>query len=272
MPAVVSLLTPLVTVEPGGEGVAELSIRNTGGIVDQFACNLVGEASAWARCDPPVVSLFPNSEERVRVVFAPPRTASVSAGAIAFGVRVTSKEDAEFSLVEEGAVQVGGFASVELRVVPRTSQGKRHADHRVELTNMGNAPVTARITAMDPDDVLAFKIAPPTIEVPAGGTAVARLSLVSREPAKGGLKRRPFNVTVDTNGQTSMADAAFEQKPKANLLIWLAVIAVGAVLVVLIRDQAEGAVLEAGASWGVAALSATTSRAARRGAPPTPLR
>jgi len=266
MPAVVSLLTPLVNVEPGGEGVAEVRIRNTGGIVDQFMCNLLGEASAWARCDPPVVSLFPNAEETVRVVFAPPRSAAISAGAIAFGVRVTSQEDATFSQVEEGAVQVGGFAAVELRVVPRTSQGKRHADHRVELTNNGNAPVTARITAMDPDAILAFKIAPPTIEVPPGGVAVAKLSLVSSEVAKGGLKRRPFNVTVETAGSTSTADAAFEQKPKANVLIWLAVLAVAAVLVVLLRDQAEGAVLESGM-----ALSAAMPPAAPPAAAPTPL-
>lgn len=267
MPAVVSLLTPLVTVEPGGESVAEVRIRNTGGIVDQFACNLLGEASAWARCDPPVLSLFPNAEDTVRVVFTPPRTASVTAGAVAFGVRVTSKEDTEFSQVEEGAVQVGGFAAIELRVVPRTSQGKRHADHRVELTNMGNAPVIAHITATDPDDLLAFKIAPPTIEVPAGGTAVAKLSLVSHEPAKGGLKRRPFNVTVETGAGTSMADAAFEQKPKANLLIWVAVLAVAAVLVVLLTSQSDGAVLEA----GLAAFNAATRPAAPPAAGPTPL-
>jgi hypothetical protein len=271
MPAVVSLLTPLVTVEPGTESVAELRIRNTGGSVDQFACNLVGEAGAWARCEPPVVSLFPNAEETVRVVFAPPRSAAISAGTIAFGVRVTSKEDAAFSQVEEGTVQVGGFSAVGLRVVPRTSEGKRLADHRVELTNTGNAPVTASITALDPDDILVFKITPSTIEVPAGGTAVAKLALVSREHAKGGLKRRPFNVTVEVGGApAATTDAAFEQKPKANVLIWLAVVAVAAVLVVLLKDQAEGAVLESGQA--AATVSAATHRAAHPAAAPTPPR
>jgi hypothetical protein len=262
MPAVVSLLTPLVTVEPGGEGVAELRIRNTGAIVDQFACNLVGEASAWARCDPPVLSLFPDAEEVVSIRFTPPRSADVSAGAIAYGVRVTSKEDTAFSQVEEGAVQVGGFAAVQLRVVPRTSQGKRRAEHRVEVTNTGNAAVTAFITAMDPDDQLAFKIAPPTLDVAPGTTAIAKLALVSADAAKGGLKRRAFQVTAEAAGVPYVAEAAFEQRPKANMLIWVAVAALVVVLVVLLKSQADAAVL--------GAVTAARLPSARHAAPPTP--
>src|SRR5688572_22825416 len=147
MPAVVTLMTPVVTADPGGEAVAELRIRNTGTIVDQFACNLVGEASAWARCDPAVLSLFPGAEDTVYVRFSPPRAATVAAGLIPFGVRITAKEDTEFSQVEEGSVQVGGFAAVQVRVIPRTSHGKRRATHRVEVVNTGNTPVTAALDA-----------------------------------------------------------------------------------------------------------------------------
>lgn len=235
MPAATTLLTQLLTVDPGSEGVAEFRIKNTGTVVDQFAVNLVGEASAWARCDPAVVSLFPDSEETIAIRFTPPRAATVSAGAIAFGVRVTSKEDPEFSQVEEGAVQVGGFAAVQMRVVPRTSQGKRHAGHRVELTNGGNAPVTATIEATDPDEQLAFKIHPPSIDVPAGGTAVAKLDLVARENAKGGMRRRGFSVTAKAGGTVTSAEAAFEQKPRAHVLIWVAVAIVLVALVFLLK-------------------------------------
>ncbi|HVM09725.1 MAG TPA: hypothetical protein VM345_14755 [Acidimicrobiales bacterium] len=243
MPAVVLLRTPAVTVEPGGEAVAELTIKNTGTVVDQFVVNLLGEASAWARCDPAAVSLFPGAEETVNVRFTPPRSASVTAGAVAFGVQVTSQEDREFSVVEEGTVSVGGFSALTLKVVPRTSQGKRAVKHRVEITNAGNAPLQASLDAIDPDAQLAFDFDPHSIEVPAGGEAVAQLRIVASAPAKGGIKRHSFTVSVESNGVTSTADAAFEQKPRGPILIWLAVLVVAAVLVFLLRDTAEGAEL-----------------------------
>jgi uncharacterized membrane protein len=235
MPAATSLINPLVTVEPGSEGVAELRIKNTGSIVDQFAVNLVGEASAWARCDPPVISLFPGAEESVTIRFTPPRAADVAAGVIAFGARVTSKEDPDFSQVEEGSVQVGGFSAVQMRVVPRTSQGKRHASHHIEVSNSGNAPITAAIAATDPDEQLAFKIHPPSLQVPAGATVVAKLDLVAREKAKGGMKRRGFSVTAHAAGAVTSAEAAFEQKPRANVIIWVAILIAIAALVFLLK-------------------------------------
>ena len=243
MPAAVTLATTVVTAPPGGEGTAELRIRNTGAIVDQFACNVLGDASAWARCDPPVLSLLPNVEETVTIRFTPPHTADVHAGAMPFGVRITAKEDVGFSQVEEGTVEVTGFAALEMKVVPRTSQGKRKVSHRVELVNTGNEAVMATLDATDPDDVLAFHLDPPTVEVPPGGAAEARLNVISREPAKGGMRRRPFTVTAtQPRGASSTTDAAFEQKPRAKVLVWIAVALVAAVLVLLLRDQADAAV------------------------------
>src|SRR5687768_2850648 len=143
MPCALSILTPVVNVQPGGEGVGSITIRNTGQVVDQYAINLLGDASAWGRPDPGVISLFPGAEETVTLRFAPPRSSAIVAGSVPFGVRVTSQEDPDFSVVEEGSVLIGGFAAVEARIVPRTSEGKRNAVHRLEITNTGNSPVKA---------------------------------------------------------------------------------------------------------------------------------
>jgi len=261
MPAVVLLRSPVVSVEPGGEAVAEVSIKNAGSIVDQFLCNVLGEASAWARCDPPVVSLFPGAEEIVRVHFAPPRAASVTAGSIPFGVQVTSQEDREFSQVEEGTVQVGGFSALAVKVVPRTSQGKRTAKHRVEITNSGNVPLQASLDAVDPDAQLAFSFDPRTVEVPGGGEAVVELRVVASSAAKGSPKRHTFTVSAESVGTVASSDAAFEQRPKGSILIWLLVAVVAAVLVFLLRDTAQGAEL----SSAVGAVVTTASGAVTAG-------
>ena len=238
MPAAVSILTPLVSVQPGGTGVAQVQIRNTGTVVDQFAINLVGDASAWARPAPPALSLFPGAEQVIEVHFTPPRSSAVVAGSVPYGVRVTSQEDAEFSIVEEGSVQIAGFAAIEAKIVPRTSEGKRRAVHRVEVTNTGNSPVTADLTASDPDLLLAFEIEPATLEVGPGDTGIARVKVASRKGNRSrGSRRMPFNVVVEPGGPPVQVDANFEQKPKASILVFLAIIALLGVLAFLLKDM-----------------------------------
>jgi hypothetical protein len=239
MPASVSILTPLVTAAPGGSGVAQVMIRNTGTVVDQFAVNLVGDASAWAKPVPPALSLFPGAEGTIEIHFSPPRSSAVVAGNVPYGVRVTCQEDPEFSVVEEGEVQISGFSSVQAKIVPRTSEGKRKAVHRLELTNTGNAVVTADLSAGDPDELLAFEIEPSTLSVEPGATGIARVKVAARKKQKGrGTKRMPFNVIVEPGGPAVTVDGNFEQKPKASILLFLAIIAVVAVLVFLLKDQA----------------------------------
>ena len=239
MPAAVSILTPIVTAAPGGVGVAQVLIRNTGTVVDQFAVNLVGDASAWARAVPPALSLFPDAEQTIEIHFSPPRSSTVVAGTVHYGVRVTSQEDTEFSVVEEGAVEIAGFAAVEARVVPRTSEGKRSAVHRLELTNTGNSVVTADVSATDPDELLAFDIEPDTLVVQPGATEIAKIKVAAKKAQKGrGSRRMPFNVLVEPGGPPVQVDANFEQKPKGSILLLLAILVVVAVLVYLVQDQA----------------------------------
>jgi hypothetical protein len=239
MPAAISILTPLVTALPGAEAVAQVLIRNTGTVVDQFAVNLLGDASAWARPDPGVLSLFPGAEQTISIRFSPPRSSAVTAGTIPFGVRVTSQEEPDFSIVEEGAVQIGGFSAVEVRIVPRTSEGKRNAVHRLEVTNTGNAPVSAEVLASDPDELLAFELEPASLVVDPGATAVARVKVAARKPHRGkGARRVPFNVVVEPGGTPVNVDASFEQKPKGSILLFLAILVVAGILVFLLKDSA----------------------------------
>lgn len=248
MPALVSILTPVVTVQPGAEGTAEVRIRNSGNVVDQFAINLVGQASAWARCDPAVISLLPEAEETVRIHFSPPRSSAVVAGLIPYGVRVTCQEDRDFSVVEEASVQVSGFSSVEARVVPRTSEGKRTAHHRVEVTNTGNAAVDADLSASDPDELLAIDVDPDHLSIDPGATAMAKVKVVAVKGPSRSPRRIPFQVEVDAGGAPLQVEAAFEQSGKSSSwLVFVAIAVVAAVLVFLVRDQASGLTL----SWAL---------------------
>ena len=239
MPAAVTIQTPSVTVQPGGTAIASVLIRNTGTIVDSYAINIVGDASAWARPVPPAVSLMPDSDQTIEIHFSPPRSSAVVAGMVPYGVRVTAQEDKEFSVVEESTVQIGGFSAVEAKVVPRTSEAKRRAVHRIEVYNTGNAPVTAEVSASDPDELLAFDIEPETLTVGPGETGIARMKVASRKSHRGrGSRRMPFSVLVEPGGPAVSVDGAFEQKPKASILLFLAIVIVAGVLAVLLMQQA----------------------------------
>lgn len=239
MPATVSITSPVVTVQPGSEVVAAVIIRNTGTVVDQFAVNLVGDASAWARPVPAVLSLFPGAEQSIQIHFSPPRSSETLAGLIPYGVRVTAQEDPDFSVVEEGSVQISGFSAVQARLVPRTSEGKRNVVHRVEVTNSGNTAVNVGVHAEDPDEQLVFDCEPDSLSVEPGATESGRIKVAAKKSHSGrGVKRHPFSVFVEAGGPPVKVDGAFEQKPKSSLLMFVAILVVAGILVFLLKDQA----------------------------------
>jgi len=121
--ATVTLGATVVQVEPGGEAALEVRLRNTGTVVDEFTIDVLGDAAAWAAAEPPTISLFPGADGTVRIAFRPPRSASIAAGPLPFGIRTQSREDPEGSTVEEGVVEILAFFEPFAELVPRTSRG-----------------------------------------------------------------------------------------------------------------------------------------------------
>lgn len=201
MGAVAHLETRALTVTPGTEAVANIRVRNTGTVVDQFTLDVLGEAQHWSTVEPPMLSLFPGAEETARVVFRPPRSSEVHAGPLPFGVRVVSKEDPAGSVVEEGMLEVEPFVDIFAELAPRTSRGSRGASHDLAIDNRGNAPLNAEIDAFDPDRLLAFDVDPPGVVADAGTAAFAKVSVRTRERFwRGTPKTRPFRVQLEAPG------------------------------------------------------------------------
>ncbi|HET9851609.1 MAG TPA: hypothetical protein VFP56_03770, partial [Candidatus Limnocylindrales bacterium] len=201
MGAVVELDPRSIAATPGAPAVVAVRLRNTGTVVDQFTLDVVGDAAAWATIDPPSVSLFPGAEGSTTLSFTPPRSPAVRAGRVPFGLRVQSKEDPAGSTVEEGSVEVAPFTEVTAELVPRTSRGSTGATHDLAVDNRGNVPLSAAISAIDPDRLLGFDLRPPVINADPG---VAAFSKIRVSPQKrfwrGAAVTRPFNVQVALPG------------------------------------------------------------------------
>jgi hypothetical protein len=234
--ATVTLGATVVQVEPGGEAALEVRLRNTGTVVDEFTIDVLGDAAAWAAAEPPTISLFPGADGTVRIAFRPPRSASIAAGPLPFGIRTQSREDPEGSTVEEGVVEILAFFEPFAELVPRTSRGSRGAGHDVAIDNRGNTRLNAELEAVDEDRLLRFDVDPPGIVVDPGMAGFARLKV---KPTKrfwrGAPKTRPFQLHVRPEGTMPITlDGAMLQEPVLPPWFVRALIALALLLVAFI--------------------------------------
>ena len=236
-----------VSVQPGGQARAVVTITNPGSIVDGYRIDVVDEVSGGPVSGPAVwsqvlvaegseptgrpgasLSLYPQQRAEVVVVFSPGSGSEVPGGTFAFGVRVVSVVDRTQSAVAEGILEVGTVFGLQAKLVPVTSTGRWTGRHVVQISNWGNAPARLRLVASDPDQALGYLVRPEVVDVPLGGSTAARIKVRTRRPRlRGQVSRLPFSVVGEPDarlvppGPTPAApdparpvvDGAFSQKP-----------------------------------------------------------
>ncbi len=233
MGAAAHLDARLVAVTPGSQATAQIRVRNSGSVVDQFTFQVLGDAQPWATVTPPSLSLFPGAEEAATITFNPPRSANVPAGQMPFGVHVLSKEDPSGSVVEEGALDIAPFSDVFAELAPRTSRGRRGATHDLAIDNRGNAPISATLSAVDPDRLLNFDLRPPGIMADPGTATFAKVGVRPRHSFwRGPAQTRPFQLLLEGAGPTPVTvDGTMVQESILPPWFMRALVALLAVLV-----------------------------------------
>lgn len=260
MGATATLSTTRLSVEAGDEITCAVVVRNSGGVVDQFAVEVVGQPGAWATVEPAVVNLVPQEATTVTIRFAPPRSAAVPAGSAPFGVRVSSQEDPEGSVVEEGVIEVGAFAELTAEVVPPKVEAAARGKYRVALDNRGNYPVAVRLEAADPEGELDFRFRRNELVLEPDTTEIVRLLAKPRDRfLRGQPVRHRFQVALLAAERPPVtAEATLVQRQLLPKWLVPALIAVAAAALVI-----------AGLWWTVlrpAVRSAATDAAARQAA------
>ena len=166
-----AVLSPIsLSVDPGAEATAVVTIRNTGAVVDHFHVQVLGDAARWATATPETLPLFPDAEGQVTISFRPARVSAARAGSTPFGVKVTSEVDPSDSSVEEGTLEIGPFTELTGELVPVISHGSRTGRHQLACDNRGNIPLTLAFGGVDPEEALRFAFNPASV-VAAPGTA-----------------------------------------------------------------------------------------------------
>lgn len=215
MGATARLSAAAIRVECGSEATCQVTVANTGTVVDEFAFTVLGESAAWATVEPASLSLFPDAEGEVTVTFRPPRDANTPVGQLPFAVRVASKEDPRGSVVEEGTLDVSAFVDCSAEIVPHTSRGRQTGRHEVAIDNRGNAAVEVALSGTDPNDDLTFRFSATSVTAAPGTASFSRFRVTSRGLLwRGTPATLPFAVTVTPAGQQPIRlDASFQQQP-----------------------------------------------------------
>jgi hypothetical protein len=237
-------------VEPGGEVLCEVKVRNNGTVVDEFRFTVLGDAAGWAAVEPTALSLMPGTEGVAEVRFRPPRSSETKAGMVPFGLRVASKEDPAGSVVEEGTLEVGRFADVFAELVPRTSRGRSSAKHELAFDNRGNILCSAEVSAADADNLLVFDFEPPTVSADPNTAVFGKVRVKPKKKfLKGPPKTHMFKVTLRPDGALPItADGSYHQEaliPKWTNKALLAVALLALAWLTLLRPTVKSAARQA---------------------------
>lgn len=251
---VATIETVTLDVDPGGEVSSEVRIRNTGMVVDRVLLEVLGAAADWAVIEPPQLNLLPGTDGIATVTFKPPRSSEVLAGTVDYAVRARSQEDPAGSVVEEGSVTVTRFTELTTELEPKTARGRRAANFRLVISNLGNHPVTTEVSALDPDLLLNFRVRPPVVVAMPGTSTYVRLRGAPRKRfVRGPDKSLPFQAFVlpESAEPVTVDGAVLQQQmmPKWLLPAIALVLAAAAVLIALwflvLKPQVQSTAVQA---------------------------
>lgn len=147
-----------MTVEPGSTVSTTVTVRNSGTRVDNFRFVVEGPAANWSSLEPESVPVYPGSEAKSTLRFAPPRSADSHAGPAWFGVRAISTVHPGLEESTEGTLDVAAFRGIDAELTPRTTRGRFDTVHTVRVTNQGNVVEPVSMTASDPENLLRFAV------------------------------------------------------------------------------------------------------------------
>ncbi|HEY4018824.1 MAG TPA: hypothetical protein VGM75_09070 [Pseudonocardiaceae bacterium] len=267
MGAVTALTPAELSVTPGESATFEISVRNTGTVVDSFTLRPLGPLASWTTCEPAVVSLFPGQSGTAQVTVAPPLDADTPSGPVAVAVRVISTEDPTGSVVDEGVLRIGGVSLVTAELSPRTgrARGRRTSKYRMALDNRGNTPALVGFTGLDEEDAVDITFQPPELEVPAGAAAFCEVRVrATRRFWRGqGVTHRfeatahpPNEAPISTRGALLQEAVLPHWLPKALALLLAALVVLGALWFTVLKPAVQDAATSAGASAAQQAVNA----------------
>jgi hypothetical protein len=209
----------LVPPHPSGEGTAtvQVRVRNSGNAPLQVAVSGRSSDGTLAVDGAPgslTVAPGQSSERSVQLRSLQPAPAG-GERSHPFQAVVASLEGREVtldgSLLQHGpAIRVEWYA----RLLPPSARAAGPSEHRVQVFNRGQAPLTVGIQALDPAGALELQLSVPSLTVPPGVEVEAMLRVTPVEGlARGPERQRPFQVVVTADDRRAVIEGLLLQVP-----------------------------------------------------------
>jgi hypothetical protein len=210
---------PTVTVAPGGRASLAGLLRNQSGVVDNYDVRVAGVPAAWTT-PPPTAYLLPfgsgdEHEQRFEVVLAPPRAAEAEARSWPLAIEVVSRSRGAVVARAHATLEILPFHEVSMWARPQKRRSRRSGRFAVELESRGNAPATVAVSATDGGDAASASLDPPSIQLPPGGRATARLRVTPRRTIWWG---RPEEHRVDVAAAVAGGESGASPPPQTVTL------------------------------------------------------
>jgi hypothetical protein len=243
VPPLLSLSATALSVQAGGEVSCELRIQNPGQTGDAYVLEPAGQAASWASVQPSMLSIAPGTAGTARLTFRP--DASAPTGALPFEVRVRATQLPAQPVSAQGVLEIASPApqdALSAGLSPQVSRGRTSADHTLSLANSLGVPVSATVSASDPDGFLAFDVEPPTLSLPPGAVSSVNVGLRARKRMFFRKEKpHPFQVLVVPEGGSPVSlGGTFVQERYVPLILmpvaglFLVILAIAGLLVLLV--------------------------------------
>lgn len=256
-----------LTIAPGDEAVAALTVLNLGDRTETYSLIPSGLTASWVKIVPPSITVLPGASATVTVTLSPPLQATTTAGAVAVTARAVAQSDPDDVATADLPVTVQTFDARRVHIVPPIQRGRSRARFDVVVENQGNGHASCRLHLVDPTGRVDGSFDPPSLGVEPGGNALAqvRVKAVGRQWRRS-VRYLGFRVEAAQQGHdTAAADATFVQAPVIGDRFWPRV-AAGAALLAAVTAAWLGVLRPA---VDDAASNAVDDRIAELAAPPS---
>jgi uncharacterized membrane protein len=160
----------------GESAESSITVRNRGQTVDQFTINVEGIDPGWYTLPVSSVALFPNDQDKVKIIIHLPENIDLKDTSYFLKVRVSSQENPADTATADLTLEVGATPSLGLNLSPPRISGRK-GEYQISIANPGNKDARIRLKASSLQGRLRFNMQPESVNVPAGGRADAIVSV-----------------------------------------------------------------------------------------------
>jgi uncharacterized membrane protein len=154
-------------VSKGGTVESSLTMRNRGQTVDQFTISIEGIDPGWYTLPVSSVALFPNDQDKVKIVFHLPEDVDLKQNSYVLKAKVTSQENPAVIATIEINLEVETVPNLSLNISPPRLSGNKGA-YQLSVNNPGNKDANVILKAGSASSRLRFSFQPERVAASAG--------------------------------------------------------------------------------------------------------